>query len=341
VAKYKKKPKDRQKNTPIKFNHLNFLYFINVSFLVLLAVFLANFVGFFQTKYIYFPKKPYVLLQTEGLTYTLESTEADIQIYEDQESQVDVLLKDDEGNLVLDQSDVYYTWELDNPSVIEIDDYGYDADCPYDIVSPCPNFHADVQPKKAGTVAITVKALVMPSDQEIASTTINVEVFSIQFTTTYQIKFKGVNVMPANTLAQTVLISGYNDSLEPGCQEFSFENPASVLDNGVYQGSLSLDSCFQGSGYRLCIKGPRHLQKCFDNITLEQTVLDLTSFALIPGDLPIPQDGHVDNQDFNFLWENKGNAESGKVAVGDLNLDGVLNMGDISLLLQALNTADE
>lgn len=101
--------------------------------------------------------------------------------------------------------------------------------------------------------------------------------------------------------------------------------------------------------YTLFIKGPKHLQKQFKNVNLltgEQT-LDFSSpeNRLFGGDLPITnlsQDGKANSLDYNFLTNhfNKDDVESLKV--GDLNLDGIINTGDTSVLAATLGEkADE
>ena len=73
-------------------------------------------------------------------------------------------------------------------------------------------------------------------------------------------------------------------------------------------------------------------------INQENKDLDLTYKPLEPGDLPLPQDGKVDKNDFDYLWKNRGKSDENILKIGDLNLDGIINMGDINLLLQTLET---
>ncbi len=70
---------------------------------------------------------------------------------------VNVLLHKD-GQLLMNQAGISYNWMISDPSVIEIETYGFDQGCPYNIYSPCPNLHSTLRGLKAGTAKVTVDA---------------------------------------------------------------------------------------------------------------------------------------------------------------------------------------
>ncbi len=97
-----------------------------------------------------------------------------------------------------------------------------------------------------------------------------------------------------------------------------------------------------GSGYKIYVKGPKHLAKGFKNITLTSSstnAFDWTSQELEPGDLP-PQDGVINSQDISRLIELLGNLypNQSQLDTGDLNFDGAINGADTNELILTLST---
>ncbi len=155
----------------------------------------------------------------------------------------------------------------------------------------------------------------------------------------FKVKFAGIN----NNKGEIKVNVGL---YRPWTSQKLFEIGEVVLtgnDQGVYKGSFLLDNVsFDFSGNTLLIKGPKHLQRRFSDLSFEKgKVLDLTSKVLEPGDLPLPQDGKVNSSDFNYLWEHRGSTDAAVLAIGDLNLDGACNMGDVNLFLETLQTKND
>jgi len=327
------------------FSSLNFSYFFTVSFLSLFSLFIILVAPFFSSQSLpsSVGRAPTVLQGQPADNYSLEPQPlANVQIQVNEGYGVNVLLKKDDS-LVVDQDGFSYQWSVADSSVVEVNDYGMATACPYQINSPCPNLHADLTALKEGETVLTVKAF--KQGQELAQTTFNLKVFSSDAQITYKIKFKGIDQRPANSSNQSVNVNGYHygyidNGVAANCRQFTKGgNEVAVDDSGVYTGSFLLNSCYiDKPGYKLCFKGPRHLQKCFKDVTLSRDqVLDFTGQPLEPGDLALSQDGKVDQADFNFLWDHRGSTDSNELAIGDLNLDGAINMGDVNLLLETLS----
>lgn len=132
---------------------------------------------------------------------------------------------------------------------------------------------------------------------------------------------------------------------------------------GVYEGVATFDPADipRASGYKLLIKGPKHLSRrfctptasgadyfCAENAGALILRPGLQSFnystvPLLPGDLPNPeQDGVVDSADLAFIRQNLGKKAADVVRVGDLNADGIVDTQDFSLIINNLvNNEDE
>lgn len=115
------------------------------------------------------------------------------------------------------------------------------------------------------------------------------------------------------------------------------------LENGVYTANdVPLLDVPAGDGYKIFIKGPKHLAKGFDGINLvsgSNSMFDLTGTELEPGDLP-PQDGVINSQDISRVIELLEVAEPSEeeLATADLNYDGVINGADVNELILTLST---
>lgn len=130
-----------------------------------------------------------------------------------------------------------------------------------------------------------------------------------------------------------------------------------VDDNevGIWHGTVRFPDLTEGN-YKVYIKGPRHIQKkiCEDNpqdmgavgsyyckigesVALDalpqENDLDFSGIYLLSGDLP-EQNGIVDSYDISYLRNNLGKTGN---RICDINLDGVCDSQDYSLLIQALS----
>jgi hypothetical protein len=134
--------------------------------------------------------------------------------------------------------------------------------------------------------------------------------------------------------------------------------------NGVYEGIVTFDPTKvpRGNTYKLLVKGPKHLAKRFcaadasgsDYFCAENTgaisltpglkIFDFSTVPMAPGDLPLDgqQDGVVDSSDLTYIRQNLGKKEASLLKIGDLNLDGIIDTQDFSLVINNLiNNEDE
>ncbi|PIZ65644.1 hypothetical protein COY14_01950 [Candidatus Roizmanbacteria bacterium CG_4_10_14_0_2_um_filter_36_9] len=103
------------------------------------------------------------------------------------------------------------------------------------------------------------------------------------------------------------------------------------------------------------IKGPKHLQKkiCVNNplevipgtynckkgeITLQngEQTLDFLGIYLLAGDLPL-QNGLIDAVDIIYVKSNLGSKDPEVVSRADLNLDGIVDSQDYTMIINALS----
>jgi hypothetical protein len=134
--------------------------------------------------------------------------------------------------------------------------------------------------------------------------------------------------------------------------------------DGVYEGIVTFDPTKvpRGNTYKLLVKGPKHLAKrfctadasgtdyfCAENagaisLTPGLKTFDFSTVPMAPGDLPLDgqQDGVVDSSDLTYIRQNLGQKEAGLLKIGDLNLDGIIDTQDFSLVINNLiNNEDE
>ena len=129
--------------------------------------------------------------------------------------------------------------------------------------------------------------------------------------------------------------------------------------NGIWSGTVNLTDVSAGSGYSLYIKGPKHLSKriCDPNpsetspatyrcangaLTLQggANTFDFSNVYLLSGDLPeqdSAQNGIVDAYDLSFVRLNLGSRDMKVLSIADLNLDGIIDSQDYSLVIASLN----
>ncbi len=152
-----------------------------------------------------------------------------------------------------------------------------------------------------------------------------------------KIKFQCINQKPAKDSPQKTKVK-----IAPQSGQ-SVEIPNTYfypLNDGFYFGVIYpeetlLDSTATSAIY---VKGPKHLQRKFDNLTLTAgQTLDLTTKILEAGDLPT-QDGKVDRSDYDTLVSKISEPYSENY---DLNMDGGINMVDVSCLIDTLSVKYE
>ncbi len=174
-----------------------------------------------------------------------------------------------------------------------------------------------------------------------------------------KLKFQGIEAKPAddfNKLAVQVRLSGRlaNAPTEPQTGDFI------ANDKGVWSGSVTFAGVDLNQQYKILVKGPKHMQKKICNaLPMETSVgsyrcsegsitlhagennLDFSGITLLVGDLPT-QNGLVDSYDISLVRNNLGKTDAATLRLADLNLDGIVDTQDYSLLIAALsNRSDE
>ncbi len=184
------------------------------------------------------------------------------------------------------------------------------------------------------------------------------------------LRFQGLNSSTSKKFLSertrvTLINSRSNAVIEPSIVDFR------IVDALRWAGEVHFPSIASGSGYLVAIKGPQHVQrlicdiqpfesldsintlyKCardadnhqIGNIALGrgENLLNFAGITQFGGDLP-DQDGVIDSLDLANVRQSFGSTEADALEVADLNLDGVVNTADFSLIIQALERyrADE
>lgn len=169
-----------------------------------------------------------------------------------------------------------------------------------------------------------------------------------------RLKFQGIASIPRapyNTMP--VRISLKDGSLaHPVSQVGTF----TAGDGGVWAGTVNFPGATSpATNYSVLIKGPKHSQRkiCVNVITPEREIgtyncltpavslqlgnnsLDYTGVTLLAGDLD--QDGVVRSSDISRILTNLGSTDPAILGVADVNLDGVINTQDFSIVADALS----
>ncbi|OGK27767.1 hypothetical protein A3C28_03895 [Candidatus Roizmanbacteria bacterium RIFCSPHIGHO2_02_FULL_39_9] len=178
-----------------------------------------------------------------------------------------------------------------------------------------------------------------------------------------KLRFQGILAEPAHEFnhlkVKVSLVSTFDSSGEATLVDFVSDK------DGIWSGEATFNpptKFFPGGGYKLFVKGPKHLQKRIcENLpkeTAEGTYhcengeivlqpgkndLDLTGVFLLVGDLPNngAQDGVVNSYDISLVRNNLGNSDAETVALADLNLDGKVDTQDYSLVIAALSVRSD
>lgn len=175
-----------------------------------------------------------------------------------------------------------------------------------------------------------------------------------------KLKLQGILAKPAeefNKLKMKVSVVPPNGSKFETSEETDF-----VADeNGIWSGSVKFPplKAYGGKGFKLFVKGPKHIQKriCINTpqesfpgtyhcengqIELQPGTndLDFSGIYLLVGDLP-QQDGVVNSYDVSLVRNNIGSKEPAILALADLNLDGIVDTQDYSLVIAALSVRSD
>lgn len=130
--------------------------------------------------------------------------------------------------------------------------------------------------------------------------------------------------------------------------------PFTVGTNGLWTGQMNNVVLASAQTYTIQIKGEKHLlrkicdmrpaesvagtYKCTGEgmrLAAGQNTLDFSGTYFLAGDIPI-QDGIVDAKDIVFIRQSFGSTNPATLLRGDLNLDGIIDTQDYSLVMAAL-----
>ncbi|MFZ2206631.1 MAG: hypothetical protein WAV29_04145, partial [Microgenomates group bacterium] len=172
-----------------------------------------------------------------------------------------------------------------------------------------------------------------------------------------KIKLQGIVKKPAkaDNINVQVKLAGGGLTAATAYKTVSF----SVDGSGIWSGKVDFDKIPTGGGYRVYIKGPKHIAKkicdgapseskggeyhCGDGkITLKagENTFDFSKIIQLGGDLPEAsgkQNGIIDAYDTTFIRQNLGSTDAGKMAIGDINLDNIIDTQDYSIVVQSLS----
>lgn len=217
------------------------------------------------------------------------------------------------------------------------------------VVGPIANYYYDLGTVPTGTYTFGVGGT-------NPSATVSPTGSSGNMTLNLKLKFQGIGAKPADQFNKmTVAVTAVDQAgnTYPGGADF-------VADaNGIWNGTVSLNAP-AGSGYRILVKGPKHLQKRICDATPSETAggtyrcskgaitlangannLNFSGVIQLVGDLPeqgtAGQNGVIDAYDISYILNNLRSTDARALAIGDLNLDGIIDAQDYAGLLASLS----
>lgn len=159
----------------------------------------------------------------------------------------------------------------------------------------------------------------------------------------FQVRFGGIDTRPANDSNQNVRVRIVEAANPANASQVTAS--LAVDDNGIYSGFVPLPASLQNRIVDLYLKGPKHRQLRFAQIDSGiSQVFDLTARPLEPGDLPNPsggQDGQVDSGDLGLVEQRLGSTSGADLGVADVDLNNVINAGDIHYVHDTLSTKQD
>jgi len=170
------------------------------------------------------------------------------------------------------------------------------------------------------------------------------------------IRLQGITKSPQvqqNSLPVKVTVAGGGLSA-PVSKTVKFSSD----DQGVWHAPVSFTNISPGAGYRILIKGPKHLQQkvcdtfpseasegsyhCGEGkivLTSGPNQLDFSRIYQMSGDLPIQgqQDGLINSLDLVTIVNLIGKRDADSIVIADVNLDGIVDSQDFSLVIATLS----
>ncbi len=169
-----------------------------------------------------------------------------------------------------------------------------------------------------------------------------------------KLKFQGILTQPhANQDVMTVRVGvRTRDTTAIVYRTGEFSSDA----KGIWSGLVFFPALPPGSDYVLYVKGPKHIQKkictanpyetfegtyrCDDTqtITLKkgENSFDFSTIYLLVGDLPV-QDEMANSYDLATIYKYLGRTDQEALDNADLNMDGIVDSQDFSLVIKALS----
>lgn len=218
-------------------------------------------------------------------------------------------------------------------------------------------FSASVTPSASPTVSVTPSitpsvspgTTITPSVSPTVTTSPTGTAGNV--TLDMKLKFQGILKQPKGGTTMKVQVSVGKEGFNSQPQTGTF----TVDTAGIWSGTVSFADVPAGNGYRVYVKGPRHLKKRVCTATPTETAsgtyrcadgaislktgsnkLDMSGIYMLVGDLPA-QDGVVDSYDTAYIQLNLGSTDQSVLAIGDLNMDGIVDTQDWSLVIASLN----
>jgi len=169
-----------------------------------------------------------------------------------------------------------------------------------------------------------------------------------------KLKFQGILRKPADDLNKiSVKVTIVKNNNKQTLSNIIF----TANDSGIWTSNTSIvfNKIPPDTGYYILVKGSKHIQKkiCDNNptetypgtyhcnqgkITLKpgNNNLDFSKIILLAGDLP-EQDGIVNSYDISLVRNNLGKTNTSVLSLADINLDGIVDTQDYSLIIAALS----
>ena len=167
-----------------------------------------------------------------------------------------------------------------------------------------------------------------------------------------KVKLQGIPTAPREQYRKfniNVILKGGGQTVKEQTVEFTAQ------EDGTWIGALGVDGVNAATKYELVLKGAKHLAKkvCVNipseqlggtyrcgepNISLQkgENNLDFSGIILLGGDLPA-QDGIINALDFAFVRQHLGSQNPDDLTRGDLNLDGIIDTQDHTIIKTALD----
>lgn len=150
--------------------------------------------------------------------------------------------------------------------------------------------------------------------------------------------FSFIVAIPGLTAKPSKINAKVTSVLKNNLQEqFTTHITLTHVSNDQYQGYLSLYEEFLNTQVLLKIKPEKHRSALFETTLIPNMQVDLTDKPLEPGDIAITnqgQDGVIDQNDYQYIKSKIFSTDY----QADLNYDGVVNAGDLSIIIDTLSS---